>query len=119
MRTVGLRPMTAHLRSVILIGPFAFAASGGFIAAALALPRNMVAPAIPERDPTNPLRVHIAIRFISPKTSIEWLQGSGLRCREAMYIISRLEKADEARDSVSIRSLSLCRALMVTDFKTC
>src|ERR1700733_6859539 len=67
MRPVGLRPMTAHLRSVILIGPLAFAASGGFIAAALALPPNMVAPAIPERDPTNPLRVHIAIRFISPK----------------------------------------------------
>src|SRR5277367_3156597 len=74
MRTVGLRPMTAHLRSVILIGPLAFAASGGFIAAALALPPNIVAPAIPERDPTNPLRVHFAITFIS-KNSIEWLRG--------------------------------------------
>src|SRR5271165_2681209 len=70
MRTVGLRPMTAHL-----IGPLAFDASGGFIAAALALPPNMVAPAIPERDPTNPLRVHIAISFISLTTLIEWLRG--------------------------------------------
>src|SRR5271170_1667121 len=65
MRTVGLRPMTAHFRSVILIGPPAFAASGGFIAVALALPPNIVAPAIPERDPTNPLRVQFAISFIS------------------------------------------------------
>src|SRR5271156_6530464 len=96
MRTVGLRPMTAHLRSVILIGPLAFAVSGGFIAAALALPPNMVAPAIPERDPTNPLRVHFAISFLSPQHRSSGLGGSGLRCREAMYIISRLVKADEA-----------------------
>src|ERR1700728_2176438 len=75
MRTVGLRPMTAHLRSVILIGPLAFAVSGGFVAAVLALPPNMVAPAIPERDPTNPLRVHLAITSSPQKTSIAWLQA--------------------------------------------
>src|ERR1700721_656353 len=88
--------MMAHLRSVILIGPLAFAASGGLIAAALGLPPNMVAPAIPERDPTNPLRVHFAISVISTTTSIEWLRGSGLGCRGAVYIISCLAKADEA-----------------------
>jgi hypothetical protein len=59
--------MMAHLRSVILIGPLTFGASGGFIPAALALPLNMVAPAIPDRDPTKPLRVQFAICFISPK----------------------------------------------------
>src|ERR1700678_2605576 len=95
MRTVGLRPMTAHLRSVILIGPLAFAASGGFIAAALALPPNMVAPAIPERDPTNPLRVHFAISLSPQKRRLRGFRGSGLRCREARYIISRLHKPDE------------------------
>src|ERR1700722_8001529 len=90
MRTVGLLPMMAHLRSVILIGPLAFAASGGLIAVALARFPNMVAPAIPERDPTNPLRVHFAISLTSPKTLIEWLRSSGSGCREAVSIISRL-----------------------------
>src|ERR1700678_3153130 len=87
--------MMAHLRSVILIGPLAFAASGGLIAVALARFPNMVAPAIPERDPTNPLRVHFAISLTSPKTLIKWLRGSRSGRHEAVSIISRLNKADE------------------------
>src|ERR1700685_4657028 len=100
MRTVGLRPMTAHLRSVILIGPLAFAASGGFIAAALALPPNMVAPAIPERDPTNPLRVHFAISlppsfvsFVDEFYGVLWTDGPDTLTKGAAAVSSTKARA--------------------------
>src|SRR6202795_3045577 len=72
MRTVGLRPMMAHLRSVILIGPLAFGVCGGFIRAPLARPASIVVPAIPESDPTNPLRVKLPIVFFSSKIFVPW-----------------------------------------------
>src|SRR5580704_9251107 len=95
MRTVGLLPMMAHLRSVILIGPLAFAASGGFIAAALAPPPNMVAPAIPERDPTNPLRVHFAISLPPQKHRLSGF-GSSYAAAKPCTSFHVWTQADEA-----------------------
>jgi hypothetical protein len=60
---VGLRPMIAHLRSVILMGALPVRRSGGGNAAA-AEPWMMVAAAAPESEPTNPLRVHSAISLV-------------------------------------------------------